>query len=543
MTYQSVINRDYKCLAEKDTRRRGWLSPHWFLLLVGVGTGALLFGYASDDAEATRDLALASTVSGVMAGGPPAATAATAALHRSLDIPATVPTPPPSDAIGVAHPNREVHAADETRALPPAGDALATADDFDDTTEQAPLAAEDTVALLSAEEAIAVADDFADEAAQHTIPADASCSQVTVRSGDSLARLFSNQGLDAKDLQRIITLGGEAKKLARIHPGDTLEFCRDDAGQLLELIYTEDELHGLSFRRSGNGFVIKAVERQPERRTASANAVIDSSLFLAAQKAQLSDNLTMQLAGIFGWDIDFALDIRKGDSFNVLYEELYLDGQKIDDGKILAAEFINDGKVYRAVRYQDAKGRTDYYSPSGTSMRKTFLRTPVAFSRISSGFSLGRKHPVLNRIRAHKGVDYAAPQGTPVKATANGKIIFRGRKGGYGNVVILQHGSSHSTLYAHLSRFVRGQADGSRVRQGQVIGYVGKTGLATGPHLHYEFRVNGVHRNPLTVKFPMAAPLDQEFMADFEAHSQSLLAQLEQMRTDATQVALNKSEE
>ena len=543
MTYQSVINRDYKCLAEKDTRRRGWLSPHWFILLAGVGTGALLFGYVSDDAEATRDLALASRVSGMMAGDKPAATAATTALSRSLDIPGTAPTPPPTDHIGVAHPNTEIHAADETLALLPAGDALAMAGDFADTSEKTPLAAEDTLALPPAEEAIAVGDDLADEVAQHTLPAEASCSQVTVRAGDSMARLFSKERLDAKDLHSIITLGGEAEKLARIHPGDTLEFCGDDAGRLLELIYTEDELHGLSFRRSGNGFVIKAVERQPERRTASANAVIDSSLFLAAQKAQLSDNLTMQLAGIFGWDIDFALDIRKGDSFNVLYDELYLDGQKIDDGKILAAEFINDGKVYRAVRYQDAKGRTDYYSPSGASMRKTFLRTPVAFSRISSGFSLGRKHPVLNRIRAHKGVDYAAPQGTPVKATAKGKIIFRGRKGGYGNVVILQHGSSYSTLYAHLSRFVRGQANGSRVSQGQVIGYVGKTGLATGPHLHYEFRVDGVHRNPLTVKFPTAAPLDQEFMADFEAHSQSLLAQLEQMRTDATQVALNKSEE
>ncbi len=543
MAYQSVIKRDYKCLAEKDTRRTGWLSPHWLLLLIGVSTGALLFGYVSDDAEAKRDIALASTVTSQIHADTPAPAPVAAVLSRPLDLPGTAPSHPPPDQTGLAHPEQEATAADDTLALLPAGDAIAIGDDLADAPAQETTPADDTLALLPAEEAIATGDGLADEPAQETMPAEGTWNQVTVRSGDSLARIFAKHGLDPQDLHTIIALGGEAKDLARIHPGDTLEFCRDDEGELLELIYTKDELHGLRFQRSGDGFVIKAIDRHPERRTASANAVIDSSLFLAAQKAQLSDNLTMQLAGIFGWDVDFALDIRKGDSFSVLYEELFLDGQKIDDGKILAAEFVNNGKVYRAVRYQDAKGRTDYYSPSGRSMRKTFFRTPVAFSRISSGFSLGRKHPVLNRIRAHKGVDYAAPQGTPVKATANGKIIYRGRKGGYGKVVIIQHGSSYSTLYAHLSRFVRGQANGSRVRQGQVIGYVGKTGLATGPHLHYEFRVNGTHRNPLTVKLPTAAPLDEEFMADFEEHSQTLLAQLEQIRADATQVALNKPDE
>jgi murein DD-endopeptidase MepM/ murein hydrolase activator NlpD len=239
----------------------------------------------------------------------------------------------------------------------------------------------------------------------------------------------------------------------------------------------------------------------------------------------------MELAGIFGWDIDFALDIREGDQFAVLYEGLYLDGERIGTGNILAAEFTNQGKLYRAVRYTDARGHTDYYAPDGHSMRKTFLRTPVSFTRISSRFNSGRKHPILNRIRAHKGVDYAAATGTPVKATGNGKIVLRGKKGGYGNTVVIQHGSSYSTLYAHLNNFARGKTVGSRVQQGEIIGYVGSTGLATGPHLHYEFRVNGVHRNPLTVKLPDAAPLPKKFREDFKLATENLIAQLELAKT------------
>jgi murein DD-endopeptidase MepM/ murein hydrolase activator NlpD len=237
--------------------------------------------------------------------------------------------------------------------------------------------------------------------------------------------------------------------------------------------------------------------------------------------------MTMELASIFGWDIDFALDIRKGDEFVVLYDELYLDGEKVGEGHILAATFINQGKTYQAVRYTDGSGVTDYYSPDGKVMHKTFLRTPVEYTRISSGFSLGRLHPILNRIRAHKGVDYAAPTGTPVKVTANGKIIFEGRKGGYGNTVIVQHGNHYSTLYGHLSRFSSGLSSGSSVRQGQVIGYVGMTGLATGPHLHYEFRIDGVHHDPLTVKLPGSEPLDKAYLADFREKAASLTSKLD----------------
>ena len=235
----------------------------------------------------------------------------------------------------------------------------------------------------------------------------------------------------------------------------------------------------------------------------------------------------MALAGIFGWDIDFALDIRQGDSFTVMYEELLLDGEKVGDGNIIAAEFINDDRTYRAYRYTDSKEKTEYYSPDGKSMRKPFMRTPVDLARISSRFNLRRKHPVLNKIRAHKGVDYAAATGTAIKATGDGKVVHRGRKGGYGNTIILRHGNTYTTLYAHMSKYARKTGVGSRVKQGQIIGYIGSTGLATGPHLHYEFRVNGVHRNPLKVKLPSAKPLPESEMGRFQTSIQPLIVQLD----------------
>jgi murein DD-endopeptidase MepM/ murein hydrolase activator NlpD len=355
--------------------------------------------------------------------------------------------------------------------------------------------------------------------------------KVTIKSGDSLARLFSRQDIPPRQLHDILASGGAAKKLTRIYPGQVLRMRTTPEDGLLELRYEIDALSEVVVRHSDEGYESRLVEREPERRMLQAAGRIDSSLFLAAQKASLPENLTMELAGIFGWDIDFALDIRQGDQFAVLYEGLYLDGERIGTGNILAAEFTNQGKLHRAVRYTDARGHTDYYAPDGHSMRKTFLRTPVAFTRISSRFSNGRKHPILNRIRAHKGVDYAAPTGTPVKATGNGKIVLRGKKGGYGNTVVIQHGSNYSTLYGHLNNFARGEKIGDRVQQGEIIGYVGSTGLATGPHLHYEFRINGVHRNPLTVKLPEAAPLPKQFREDFKLATENLIAQLELVKT------------
>lgn len=360
---------------------------------------------------------------------------------------------------------------------------------------------------------------------------------ATVKPGDNLSLIFKRHKVSARQLQDILALGDEVKALKRIFPGDELSLYIDDEQQLRKLVYDFSDLKTLEITRKGENFIPRTIEHKPDIRRSHASGAINDSLFLAAQRAGLSDNITMELAAIFGWDIDFSLDIREGDRFTVIYEEIFLHGDKLKDGKILAAEFVNRGKSYRAVRYTDASGRTDYYSPDGRSMRKEFLRSPVDFTRVSSRFSLGRRHPVLNKIRAHKGVDYAAPRGTPIRATGDGKIVFRGRKGGYGKAVIIEHGSRYSTLYAHMNNFARGAGNGKRVRQGQVIGYVGSTGLATGPHLHYEFRVNGVHRNPLTVKLPDASPLAKTYMHDFSAKAAPYLAQLDLLKR-AT-VALN----
>ncbi|MEJ2346193.1 MAG: peptidoglycan DD-metalloendopeptidase family protein [Gammaproteobacteria bacterium] len=360
---------------------------------------------------------------------------------------------------------------------------------------------------------------------------------VTVAPGDNMALIFKRNGLSARQLFEVLQLGKPVSHLKHLYPGETIKLRIDRQHRLLELVHQTDPVHSLHVRATGDGFNAQEVARSVEIRQAYATATIEDSLFQAAQDAGLPDNLTMELATIFGWDIDFALDIREGDHFTVVYEQKYLNGERIGDGNIIAAEFTNRGKTYRAVRYTDASGHTDYYSPDGRSMRKAFLRTPVKFTRISSRFSLHRMHPILNRIRAHKGVDYAAPTGTPIRATGDGRVTFRGRKGGYGRVVVIQHGHGYSTLYGHMSAFNRHVHVGTRVRQGQVIGYVGMSGLATGPHLHYEFRIHGVHRNPLTVKLPTAQPLPARYRTGFQRHSTRLIAQLEVL--DRSRLARN----
>jgi murein DD-endopeptidase MepM/ murein hydrolase activator NlpD len=360
---------------------------------------------------------------------------------------------------------------------------------------------------------------------------------VTVRRGDALAAIFKRQGLDARTLHAIMRLGRSTATLKKLRPGQVFRFQISPDGRLQTLEYEINRLESLLVsRQPEGGFEARAVQSTLDKRLAFSSGEIRSSLFEAGKQAGLTDALIMELVGVFGWDIDFAMDIRAGDRFALLYEEQYLEGEKVKDGPIVAAEFVNQGRVYRAVRYTDARGRSDYYSPDGRSMRKAFLRTPVDFRRISSRFGR-RHHPTLNTMRMHKGVDYAARTGTPIKAAGDGKIVFRGRKGGYGRVIILQHGGRYSTLYAHMSRFKRGLRVGSRVRQGQIIGYVGSSGRATGPHLHYEFRVNGAHRNPLTVRLPDAAPIRKQYRQDFELKTRGLLAQLD-VRT-RSRIALN----
>lgn len=347
----------------------------------------------------------------------------------------------------------------------------------------------------------------------------------TVRPGDNLSLIFQRAGLSDRKLYEFMASNKDTKVLKRIHPGHTIEFQIEDQ-QLLGLKYSKSPLSALEFKRTAKGFSSNQLDRQPDLHTAYREAVIKDSLFMAGKRANMDANLIMELANIFGWDVDFALDIRQGDSFKVMYQEKFLDGEKLGNGPILAAEFVNQGKTYKAVRYEDSKGVTHYYTPEGHTMRKEFLRTPVDFARISSHFNLRRKHPVLNRIRAHKGTDYAAPRGTPIKAAGDGKIIHAGRKGGYGNTVIIQHGQTYKTLYAHLHKFRRGIRSGARVKQGQIIGYVGATGLATGPHLHYEFYVNGAVRNPVTVKLPKARSIARNELNRFKQKTQPLLASM-----------------
>ncbi len=354
-----------------------------------------------------------------------------------------------------------------------------------------------------------------------------------IKSGDTLSSLFRQAGFNDRLMLSVIHGKGDAEQLQHLYAGETIAFARGDDGELDAIRLERSLLETLEINRAEDGFHGERVIREPEARITYAEAEIDSSLFGAGQSAGLTDKLTMELAGIFGWDIDFVMDIRKGDRFGVVYEELYLDGEKIDNGRILAANFQNSGRDLAAVLYTDDNGVSGYFTPDGRSMRKAFLRTPVDFARISSHFNLKRKHPVLHKIRAHKGTDYAASPGTPIKAAGDGKIILAGRKGGYGNTVVLQHGNNITTLYAHMKGFARGIRSGKWIKQGQVIGYVGSSGLATGPHLHYEFRLNGAPRNPVTVKLPDAAPIPKAEMARFKAATEQSLAQLDTYRDTA----------
>jgi murein DD-endopeptidase MepM/ murein hydrolase activator NlpD len=354
-----------------------------------------------------------------------------------------------------------------------------------------------------------------------------------VKPGESLSAIFKQYDLTPALLHRIVNSSEAASNLAKIRPGQTVHFGMSQDQQLQQLILERDRISSLHIALSDTGISSEEQSRALEKKTRATTRVINSSLFVDGQAAGLSDKLIMQLAKVFGWDIDFALDVMPGDSFSLLYEEQYLDGGKFSDGPILAAEFINQGKTFRAVQYTDQEGNTSYYDDSGHIKQRAFLRTPVKFARISSRFTRKRWHPVLKKWRSHKGVDYAAPTGTPVKAAGTGKIVFKGKKGGYGNVIFLRHGGRYTTVYGHLSKFARNLKNGNKIKQGQIIGYVGSTGLATGPHLHYEFRVNGVHRNPLTVKLPKSIALPKSQMADFKSQTAALLAQLEKERTSS----------
>ena len=341
--------------------------------------------------------------------------------------------------------------------------------------------------------------------------------EQVVQAGDTLTSLLGRAGIDEKTAFLLSKVKG-AQSLHVLVPGRIvrIQITDDGKSRLLGLDYPISNDKVISLRlNEKEEFVALTHKPQFEHRIRFTAGIVDNSLYEAALNANLSENLTMQLAEIFGWDIDFALDIRQGDSFSVLYDEQYLRGVKVGDGVILAAEFTNRGTSYSATRFVDSEGRAQYYDPQGRSLRKAFLRTPVDFRRISSRFG-NRFHPVQKKLKRHMGVDYAAKPGTPIRATGDGKIVLRGNKGGYGKTIIIRHGNVYNTLYAHMRNYARGMHPGKYVRQGQIIGYVGQTGTATGPHLHYEFRYNGVHRNPLTVRLPDAQPIQPRYRQDFQ---------------------------
>ena len=352
----------------------------------------------------------------------------------------------------------------------------------------------------------------------------------TVKKGDTLGRIFDRHDIDVGLASKIVEQKGGAT-LKKLLPKHDMQFGYDSENTLRIIRYEVDRTDELVVEFKGESFTISERKIPTEIRERVVSQTIYSSLFEAGYRAGLSDKLITKLASVFGWDIDFVLDIRTGDRFSVIYEELVREGETVGVGDIVAAEFINAGATYQAFRHVDPDGHTQYYDSQGNARQGAFLKTPVRFSRITSGFSKNRFHPVLKKWRAHKGVDYAAPRGTPVVATADGKVHFVGRNGGYGKTIVLRHGRQFSTLYAHLSGYGKGMSHGAKVQQGDVIGYVGTTGLATGPHLHYEFRVNDVHRDPLTYETPKAQPIAEEHRGDFVAMAREHLERISVSQT------------
>lgn len=353
---------------------------------------------------------------------------------------------------------------------------------------------------------------------------------LTVSSGDTLSAMFAQVGLSATELYRVVNSSEEANVLNRLYPGNELSFQMSQPGQLDTLKVMTSPLEGFQFARLGDSYEATPINIQPEVLQVQKHGQIAASLFMAADEAQIPAGIIMEMADIFGGVIDFLLDPREGDQFSLIYEEKYLDGERVGTGDIIGAQFINRGREYLALRYQNEAGQIGYFSPAGESMQRAFLRNPLDVFRISSNFNPNRRHPILNTIRAHKGTDYAAPTGTPIRATADGTVTWAGRNGSFGNLVVIKHHGAFETKYAHLNTYANDVKKGSRVQQGQIIGYVGSTGSATGPHLHYEFLINGVHKNPRTVvdQLPQVVSLEESEMPRFRASTQTILEQFAQ---------------
>ncbi len=369
---------------------------------------------------------------------------------------------------------------------------------------------------------------------------DAIWTSFEVQAGDNLSEIFGRVGLSAQHMYKVLNSSDEAKVLDRLYPGYELSFHIPAPGELAQLRVLKSPLEGYLFTRTDDGYGVDPIQLSADIVPVVKEGVISDSLFMAGQRADIPASSIMEMADIFGGEIDFILDTRAGDSFSIVYEEKYLEKEFIGHGEILAARFINQGEEFVAVRYTNEAGETGYYNPEGESMQKAFLRTPLDVFRISSNFSLNRKHPILNTIRAHRGTDYAAPRGTPVRATSDGTVTWAARSGSFGKLIVLQHGGSFETKYAHLNDYAPGIKKGARVKQGQVIGYVGTTGGSTGPHLHYEFLVNGVHKDPRTIveQLPQAIALSAEELPRFKAQTRDILARLQHSRADTRMLSM-----
>ncbi len=350
-----------------------------------------------------------------------------------------------------------------------------------------------------------------------------------IQRGDTVASLLARLQVDDLAASKFLRDNRQAKALYQLIPGKTVRVTTRADGKLVSLRYLNGS-NLLAVDRNDNGFAVEEEPARLEQRVLMKSAEIRYSLFGATDAAGLPDAVATQIADIFSTDIDFHRDLRKGDRFSVVYEVFYHRGEAVKTGRVLAAEFINQGKTYRAVYFNYAENQGAYYTPDGRNLRKQFLRSPLEFSRITSGFTHARFHPVLQTWRAHNGIDYGAPSGTRIKAAGDGEVKFAGRQGGYGNMVVLRHQSKFTTWYGHLSGFAKGMRKGKRVAQGEVIGYVGATGLATGPHLHYEFRINGVHQNPLRVAMPEAPPITLEQKPKFEQDTKLYAQRLDLLR-------------
>lgn len=483
---------------EPHRRRR------WPLLLAILSLGALGLGFA---AYIDQPQDLLPDVAAL-----PADDSARPVIERTpVEIPGAGITPPPAETDA---PAVVLAAATVSPFLPDVEPAQALADPPAGALQQAGT------------------DDQPDATAHEDLAADTEhleWTEYVVTSGDSLSRIFSRLEIHGH-LQEVLALGDTSRELQRLFPGERLRAGTRD-GRLEALIYEPRGDHYVEIMRCPDKgeLVAERHDHELETRQQVTHAEIQQSLFLDGSRAGLSDAMLIQIADIFGWDIDFAWDIRQGDRLIVVYDRIYRDGEYLRDGPVLAAEFHNRGRTLKALRFAPDGEPADYYNPEGQSMRQAFIRTPVDVGRISSHFG-PRKHPVLGYTRQHQGVDYAAPTGTPIRAAGNGRITHRGTRGGYGKTVIIDHGNHYKTLYAHMSNYRSGQSVGSRVRQGEVIGYVGMSGLATGPHLHYEFHVRDKAVNPVKVELPRAESLAPKHMEAFRRATAPVLAAIEAVR-------------